>query len=409
MKALPFDCSYTQVWVSPRNWATTQSKALLKKQWYIQFYYYDPLFKEKYPNGYPYRKKFNNFKTIEERRAAIKYVLEQIPILLEQKAFNPITKKYMIEQAPEPEPEETENNFEIGPYSFMLDALDFAYKNINVGKTTYDDLRLVLTHFGKSAKQLRYDLLSIGEVKRRHVKFIIDNLEKTDGEFSGHKFNKYRTYLSILFNVLLDYEAVESNIIKDIRKRKVIRNIREVLTTDQRVQVKNHLSKNQPEFWRFTQIFFHSGGRKTELLAVKVKDVDLVNQKYRVLIKKGKDSIWVERVIKDIALPVWQEVLLNANSDDFVFSVGLTPGAKLIRADQINKRWKRCVKDPLGITADFYSLKHLNLDETVSILSLNDAAAMANHKSIQMVSQVYAVGEKQRQSDRLRSLNNPFA
>ena len=60
----------------------------------------------------------------------------------------------------------------------------------------------------------------------------------------------------------------------------------------------------------------------------------------------------------------------------------------------------------LNITADFYSLKHLNLDETTELLSLEDAARMANHKGTKMMSSVYAVGEKQRQFEKLKKVSN---
>jgi hypothetical protein len=67
------------------------------------------------------------------------------------------------------------------------------------------------------------------------------------------------------------------------------------------------------------------------------------------------------------------------------------------------------VKKKLGVKEDFYSLKHLNLDETASILNINDAAAMASHTSTVITLKHYAVNEKSRQNKRLKLVNNKFA
>jgi integrase len=277
---------------------------------------------------------------------------------------------------------------------------------IKKADSTMEDLKIIVRKIKLSSSQLRYDDIAISEISRKHIKLIIDNLEKTDGEFSAHKFNKYRSYLSIIFSEFVEWEAVQSNIIRDISKRKQVKNIREVLTKDQRIQVVEHLKKFHPEFHTFTQIFFHSGIRITELLSVKIKDVNIKEQKYKVLIKKGTNYEWKECIIKDIALPFWNKAIFGARIDDFVFSTGLVPGSKKLTYNAIRLRWKRNVKAMLDITADFYSLKHLNLDETTEMLSLEDAARMANHTSTKMVSSVYAVGEKQRQMDKLKKLSN---
>ena len=55
---------------------------------------------------------------------------------------------------------------------------------------------------------------------------------------------------------------------------------------------------------------------------------------------------------------------------------GMEFGApKPIPLDQIGRSWKHYAKKPLGITADFYSLKHLNTDATVDALGMEDSAA----------------------------------
>jgi len=408
MKILPNGCSCTEVWVSPENWQSTTAKAALKKNWYVQCDFFDPAFKEKYPKGFPFRKKLNKFKTLEDRKAAAKLLLEEIPKLFQEQGFNPITKKYMIEKV-------QESNFqeryltEICPETPFTVALQLAHKSIKVADSTYLDIKYMLAKFIPAVEQLNYHGLKICEVKRKHIRFTLDHLEKTEDNFSAHKFNKYRGYLSTLFKELLEFEAVENDIVLQIQKRVHETKIREILTEEERKLVNDHLKINFPDFWRFTILFFHSGGRITELLNLKVEDVNLEQQKYQVFIKKGKQYKWVNRVIKDVALEFWIKSLYNSNKSDYVFSVGLKPGQQKIRREQINRRWKTHIKDKLNIKADFYALKHLNLDETTAMLSMEDAAKMAGHKTISMVKNHYAVGEEERQFERLKGLQNKFA
>lgn len=406
MKTLPNGCSFTELWVSPENWQTTTSKASLNKNWYVQCDYFDPLFKEKYPKGFPFRRKLNKFKTLEARKAAAALLLKEIPKLFEEAGFNPITKQYWIEpKTDEVNPGESE----LLPETPFLVALEFAKKSLKIAKSTDDDIRYMLDRIKKAAQALRFDELKIYDVSRKHIRNMFDYLENSEETFSAHKFNKYRGYLSSLYNELVEYEVVNGNIIQGIKKRVHEKQIREILSEPQRKLVNDHLKNNFPDFWRFTLIFFHSGGRITELLDLKTENVNLANQKYRILVKKGKQYIWVERIIKDIALLFWTKSMYNAKHGDYVFSKGLIPGPYRIRREQIGRRWNMHVKKKLNITADFYSLKHLNLDETSAMLSMADAAKMASHKSTKMIEQHYAVGETERQMQRLKTLHNEFA
>lgn len=398
------DCSFSDVWASPKNWKTITTKSALKKNWYVQCVFYDPIFSEKYPKGFPFRKKLNKFHSLEDRKAAVQFYLEEIPKIFRDKGYNPITKKFMFDVT---EPEQVEKD--ISPNTAFIDALNFAWSSMKIESTTNSDMKSVVKYTSKAIKELRYDQLPIVQVRRKHIRFIIERLEKTEGTFSAHKFNKYRGYLQMLFSELEEIEAIENNIITGIRKRKQEKRIREVLSDNERILVKNHLSQNHKAFWTFTELFFHTGGRITEMLRLKVKDVNLDQQYYMTLVKKGKMNTWIKRPIKDIALPIWRKHLFGALNDNYVFSKGLTPGAEKIRREQINRRWKTHVKDKLGITSDFYALRHLNLDEVSSFLNIEDAAFIAGHTSTSMVSKVYAVGEKERQIERVKKISNKFA
>ena len=92
----------------------------------------------------------------------------------------------------------------------------------------------------------------------------------------------------ILYSELCELEAVESNPVRDIKKKKVVKHIRQVLTPEERVKVNQHLQTNYPEFHRFLHIFFHSGARISELLRLKESDVELASQRYKLIVQKGR-------------------------------------------------------------------------------------------------------------------------
>jgi len=81
----------------------------------------------------------------------------------------------------------------------------------------------------------------------------------------------------------------------------------------------------------------------------------------------------------------------------------------MIQPYQINKRWYRLVKKQLGITADFYSLKHLHTTEVVEMMGSFQAAMHNGHTSTDMVSQIYDVRRKSREQATIASLDNKFA
>lgn len=86
--------------------------------------------------------------------------------------------------------------------------------------------------------------------------------------------------MSILFKELVNVEAIESNPLKEIEKKSVEKKIRKVLTREERIKIDKFLREEGYTFWRYTQIFFHSGARESELMRIRKEDVFLNEQYY---------------------------------------------------------------------------------------------------------------------------------
>lgn len=376
---------YSYPTVKPANWDKIKQ---IKEDWYIQYYFYTPDGKTHYK---VVKGGINRFKTIKERQEYTKELLENIVTLLKS-GYNPLTRTII----------EEEESSEITTNTHFIDAFFLAHKTINGTEKHKKEILYIIRRIEKVATGIDYMYLPIGSLKRSHIKDLLERMELSDD-----MYNRVRNYLSVLISELLEYDVIEYNFIRDIKKKKTVSKIREVLSDKDFVLAKNHLADHYPDFYRYMMIFFSSGSRSSELLNMKVSDVDLKNMEYRILVKKGNKYFETTKVIIKSALPYWQKQLNGARADDYVFSRGLIPGVDAIQPYQITKRWYRLVKKPLGITADFYSLKHKFLDLLDEAYQGTDNIAKwhAAHTSDAMTNKVYLQTKKKRANEALKNLD----
>ncbi|HTE24940.1 tyrosine-type recombinase/integrase [Flavitalea sp.] len=345
----------------------------------------------------------NQFITLKSRQDATRALIDSELALLQQQNYNPILGTFE-----QPLDDDLLGEGMIDPATPFVQALSAAQLMIKKAKKTMDDIKSTVKGVSAAAQKLRISTIPISKVTRKHIKVIFQQCAKDNPKWSAHRHNQYRSYLMIVFSELIEMEATEIDPVAKIKKQKTVKRIRERLSLEDRSRVNEYLKESHYSFWRFMHIFFHSGARETELMLIRKQDVDLLNQRYKMTIKKGKQYRETWRTIKDIVLPLWKEVIEQAKSDDFLFSDGLIPGYRAINSNQVCRRWNRHVKKKLGITADFYSLKHSNLDETAAVLSAIDAQKMAAHTSLIVTMDHYLGGEKERQHERLRQVKNEF-
>lgn len=452
MISLRNGCGRSAITVYPENWnadpATLSDKELsiiLAIEWRVVYRFYDPAFKGTDLWAKQFVKKgMNIYKTLVARQDYASSTVEELTNLLDNEFYNPVTKKFLL-----PDLSEIDTNT---PLSY---ALTEAHKKLKCAPGTGADIGRALAHIQAAINELRLAKTPVSEIKIRECIIILNKVremkhKKRDTDiallknafkarkiervkfanemrklekykFGASSFNHYRSYLIMLFNVIVPLANMAGNPAHNIHKEKDIKKIRDVLTPDQRKKVNDYLHDNYYEYWRFLQIFFHSGARITEMLRVELKHVDLTNQRYKALILKGTSYEEVWKVIKNIALPYWAEAVqeakeIKANGQPvYLFSKNQKPGLAMINEAQIGRRWRERVKykAALGnVTADFYALKHLNSTETVTLAGTAAAAAQNSHKSEAMVRSIYDTARDKRAQDdmnRLKEINNPFA
>lgn len=396
---LPNGCRCSQLKVVPANWK--EATASLKVNWFIRYRFYSPGEK---PKQVVIKAGINGYKTLKERRDAVRFLLEEEMRMLRVDGANPQTGQ------------EVTFNMDglVQPNTPFLEALHIALTKLDCEKHTREDIESVLRYFGPAARQIRCDTTPISRVTRKEILFTLQQCSKNKKTFTANTFNHYRKYLGILFTELVEMMAIDINPVYAIKKKDHVAGIRETLPAGERKRVDDHLrKKGLTSFRLFIRIFFQSGARITEILKVKGNQVNLKDQWFIVTIKKGRSSKQVKKTIRNSAMPYWKLIMRTCKKDDFVFGRGLVPGPQFTTASQITRRWDTHVKADkekggLGITADFYSLKHANTTETSSTYGEHAAADQNSHTTTAMVVKIYDTSNKDRKHEELKKIAVSF-
>ena len=402
MIQLPNGCRRSEFNIFPANWKTLKAK--ITETWYFDCRFIDPEQLRRFPKGKLIRIKggMNRFKTIEERRTALETKLQELEELFKS-GYNPIQKDPIIKSH--------SSNFhsdlpvsEVLPSTPFIKALWFVHSKSLLDTGTLADCKSAIRSLERSAIVYGYEKMPIGDIQVKHIKRCLDLCHTSNPKFSGKRYNKVKAYLSGLFKELIQLGAIEGNMALAVSpmKEKAAKPI--IFSNDEIEIIKKHLFMYNRPFYNFMMLFFYNGGRLKELFRLKGSDINLVDQKYCAIVKKGKKERWVDRTIRNVALPFWVEQMQNCKADDYIFSVNLMPGKQPINSKQVSRRWTTHVKKPLGIKATFYKLKHVNTDRTLAAVGARMAANQNAHLSTKMVEDVYAYNEKKRIHETLKAL-----
>ncbi len=213
----------------------TSPGASIKDKWYINYRFYDPTRKDGKGKLIPHQriiKGMNAYKSLGERRTACKLLFENELKMLTELGYNPFTGTVV----------ETEDyQYEIDPTTGFSQALELACNKLSIEKSTRSDIKSVLGYFNKALFQLKFAALPIGTIKRRHIKAALAHCAAIKEQWTAATFNKYRSYLMILFVELVENDAIESNPVRELKKMKGVRKLRQTLSKDEREKVDSHL------------------------------------------------------------------------------------------------------------------------------------------------------------------------
>ena len=216
---LPFSCTCTDLKVYPKNWLSL--KASTKKDWYIYYRFYDPMFRDNPKFKYGKLivvKGMNVFSDLTERQSKTKQNIETELDRLLNRSYNPIKGNVPVSI-----PVITD----ISPDTPFIIALRAIEKRISGSPSTKRDLKSILNYVSKAADLLDFSHSPINTISRKHFKQLLIQIDMTNGE-SAHRYNKIRIYLMMLYKELIELEVVEINPLRDISKKKVVQKLRKL-------------------------------------------------------------------------------------------------------------------------------------------------------------------------------------
>jgi len=372
---------FTPPKVSPGNWENPRCS--VKKDWYIHYRLY-------YNNGSKQviLKGMNRFKTWDDRYKCTKEILEgelrKLSLSVEQPA-SPIVHTDLRQLL-----------------TLMVDT-----KRKSCCKRHCDNLQTMVDRFLDTSVKMG-SKLTVSNITRQQCLLILDRIYTEYKTFSDNTYNRYIKDLGTLFGDLMYYEYTDRNPFYKMRKKETVKQLKRIATKEEFAIIDEFLRKKHYHFWRFTRIFFSSGGREAELCRMTMSDILLKHREYKVTILKGRGQRQEIKAILPESYKFWKEVAEEGKDKKHPFGSSFAPDDKPLQPEVVSRTWKKLVKDELGMgDIDFYSLKHLHTDLIAARFGLETAQVHDDHHDSSTTG-IYAVGEKKRQLEKLKQLDIGF-
>lgn len=348
----------------------------LSKPWFVYFRYNKKLFRYKFGINY-----INNYKERLEEANALR---DALSIKLKE-GWNPTL------------PEIESQNSKLT----LSEALDFALskKKSLVGPKTYSGYKGSIAFIKEAIVSLNLKNLLIAETKRVHVKTILEKVREQRSA-TNKSYNKYLDHFRAVLGELIQWDIIEFNPANKINNMPVGEVQANVPPTEKQHKIiKTYLEENHNYFYKFIVTLFHTGIRPEEILKIQLKMVNMENGE--IILPPEITKTDKERVV-----PINQyfyKMLLSMefeNLPDHYYLFGsfrqsgkgnvggkldFIPGPTKMKRDTATKRWKKIVKDGLGIQVNMYSYKKAGADaKIIAGMDLDSLRELYGHSSKMM-------------------------
>lgn len=366
------------------NYSKEEQEEALKKEWYIYYSFRCPktlLLKRQTPiKGIS-----NSFKTKKERYSylsVMRETLEQLllngtnpyvkndfsyldelfdkskkPDLQTKKSSSEAVKTIPVEKIEEPKIEsvvvektQTEN------FTSIKDAFEHTLrlKKNMMSETSYGNYRLRINKFLFFLPDETKPITSI--TKKDVIAFLNDILERT----SPRNRNNYRTDLSSFFSELENNEYIENNFISKIKVLQSKPERNKTFSNIKQVDIYEYLAKNDTLLLLYIQFISYNFLRPVEVCRLKIKDIDLNENKINF---RAKNKIVKTKIIPKILIDLLPD-MSKMNPEHYLFTpkgFGMESKTKENnRRDYFSKRFYDVVKKKFELNQDFglYSFRH---------------------------------------------------
>jgi integrase len=347
------------------------------KPWYVWFRYFNASTTKMVLIVRTGGANYKQFKP-KERIAELKALQEALLFKLNQ-GWNPITNTYPILSQEQYEREQLQK-MKFGA------ALDWALSKCIVSSAT----KRVYSNTVEYFKQAANDLMIIDPIKnidRIKVMAMINHL-RVKRKWSNHATNKYTGYLGAIMEQLIEWTVTDFNPAHKIKNLPVAEtNKYEPYTEEEKKLIAETLFLYHYRFYVIFLIVYHTGIREKEVLALKIKDVDLANQLITIIPDLEAENSKTKKIrrvpINDHLLAYLRELELNKFPSSFYvfgspYESGIgnrgkgvnhldyfKPSPVQVKRDTITKYWNKVVIKGLGINKYMYAAKHTGANDKI--------------------------------------------
>jgi integrase/recombinase XerD len=288
------------------------------------------------------------------------------------RGWNPIDNSYTVKTLAEVQIEE----FKLMEFPQALDFV-FRKKENQWSPKTRQDYSSAIKYLKAAAGSLHI-YKKIGEFKRVDFKLILEETYKSR-RLDEKGFNRYREFLSCLVGELVEWDILETNYIRDIKKKAVSYSFaHRPPTQDERILIVNRIKNFHRNYFRFIAVLYGCTIRPKEITRIKIKYLHKMEGVFRL-----PKEITKTRQEREVPVPGWLMDLLselnlhNLDPEWYLFSThnrysSFLPGPNQMHVSSSTGWWHKIVKASvekggLGLNVNQYSLKKLSGNDMVKL------------------------------------------
>lgn len=228
---------------------------------------------------------------------------------------------------------------------------------------------------------------------------------------SNKTWNNYRTFLSLLFNWMVEHKYAAMNHFSTMKKKTAEQKERIVIDHDTRKRITEHLQESDYDFLMVCLLVFHSLIRPKEISHLKPKDFDLEKQTIFISGTFAKNHQNRISTIPDALLPYLKKWDFNgASPDQYIFGTNFMPGKTPVNGRRFAKKWDK-LRDDLCLEKEMklYSLRDSGIIQMLNDgISPEEVMKQADHSSLEITT-VYTKHASPNGSDQIKAKASGFS
>lgn len=338
------------------------------KQWYVDFFAYDPA------RGKMRRKKYmlDHYKNEQDRENIAAILIHNIFEKLKV-GWNPFVNARKTRQF-------TEFSTVLQRYHDYTVVAE--QKGILRAKTAVD-YRSRLNQMKIYLQEVDTGIKYVYQFDRSFAVDFLDYLI-LDKDVSPKTRNNYRTWLSTFGTWLKDRLYIDDNPIDEIHMLKEEEKFRDPLTAADLVRLRDYTMKYNPPFYLACMMEYYCFIRPDELRYVRIGDISIKDQTVYVHPEFAKNRKGQVVALNDNLLKIMiKQKVFDHPSNEFLFGHKLVPGPEKIYVNQFRIEWAK-VRKALGWSKSyqFYSLKDSGIRDLANAEGIVVARDQARHSDV---------------------------